>query len=507
MKTISAVRVSPRIIACLMITLVGLTVIAFDWFPWLRGNPEAGWQWHYEFQIHYTRLIYPILLIALGIVLYRRCSQYDFARLNRTKVTLILTAIIVWFFAFQLSVIHLSEGGLSKIPATVISRWATEFFHYARTLDDYPHFFSHFEEHQAQMTSHCSSYPPGAITCFWLTIQLFERNHSLERIGWKIVTALVPNADYLMHPPFHLNQAEITALYFSSYLLVFLSCLLVIPAFLLGRCLYPAGNPFSFILLFMMIPSLYLFAPQFGGLFPILTLLILWLIHEGELKDSLLRDALAGLVLAGGLFLTLAMGVVGVWGVLYIVSTVPGWKKQSYRILLRLLVFAGIPLVFYLVMDWLGGFSLFDMLLRGNIIVPAATRPDHELRAYSFWSWFNLVDFFLFLGIPCTFFMLWEGMESLRNLTFSGRRTRLLLSFLIVLLGLSFSGIVLSETGRVWLFLMPLPIAWLASAPNLYKSKVLEVCFFLQILQIIIQRISWNVVRLEPGLVEFFSSL
>jgi len=112
------------------------------------------------------------------------------------------------------------------------------------------------------------------------------------------------------------------------------------------------------------------------------------------------------------------------------------------------------------------------------------------------------------MGVPAVYFLVREGISSWKKFGIRSTENRLLLAFVILLLALSFSGILLAEVGRILVFLMPIPIALLiVYLSRGERSWGLEICFCLQIAQLIVIKLAWNPIRLEPGLVDLFEAL
>ena len=85
----------------------------------------------------------------------------------------------------------------------------------------------------------------------------------------------------------------------------------------------------------------------------------------------------------------------------------------------------------------------------------------HTPRPYLPWIWGNIVDFFVFIGIPLTIGFLWQILKELA----SGIKERslssfspILWAFVITFIILLLSGKVRGEAARMWLFLTPMVI-------------------------------------------------
>lgn len=82
-------------------------------------------------------------------------------------------------------------------------------------------------------------------------------------------------------------------------------------------------------------------------------------------------------------------------------------------------------------------------------------------RDFSIWVWMNLVDFALWIGVGLALLSVVATFWHLRHMRHGWREGNLAgmaLLFWLVLLGLDLSGSARAEIGRLWLFLMPIPL-------------------------------------------------
>jgi hypothetical protein len=122
-----------------------------------------------------------------------------------------------------------------------------------------------------------------------------------------------------------------------------------------------------------------------------------------------------------------------------------GWPRVTRALLLAaasLLIVFAVPIAL--------GFDPLETAQRA-----VAVHRDHYLQQdRNLWLRFNLLDFFLFLGWPLT---LWLGLLAWRGR--HSRKTWLLFALAATLIAIDLSDITRSETGRLWMPLMPLALA------------------------------------------------
>jgi hypothetical protein len=128
-------------------------------------------------------------------------------------------------------------------------------------------------------------------------------------------------------------------------------------------------------------------------------------------------------------------------------------------------------------------------VLRGGLDAHAALAGAGSHRTYAIWVWMNVVEVAIFLGLPLTVLVVfawgkhvravWQRRCSLAGL--------LLISSVVCLLLLTFSGVVRGETGRILLFLMPgLAAGSLAALPEERRPEIIAATLALLGAQLVI---------------------
>jgi len=123
-------------------------------------------------------------------------------------------------------------------------------------------------------------------------------------------------------------------------------------------------------------------------------------------------------------------------------------------------------------------------------------------RQYSTWVAWNLVDYALFLGPALAIAVAAAAFDEARVLTSRNEIAALLfenrasfpfaLAMFVVLLLLDLSGKILGETGRIWMFLMPLAVLGVA-VPHRLAQRYLVTLAIAQFLFLLTLRMTWNV--------------
>jgi hypothetical protein len=266
-------------------------------------------------------------------------------------------------------------------------------------------------------------------------------------------------------------------------------CVLPVTAIVGGSARPRAAG--AVLLLFAGLPSTLLFTPQTDHLILLLTAtaaaLVLTALRDVGGRRACLLSFLAGLCGSLALFVSFtSLAALGSWalaaaGAIWLGARSAG-PRQPWRLLLRrvvLLLVAGLAglLVVPVVTTWLG--MQWPAVFRECLAAAHRVQVLVFGRRYSTWVGWNLWDFVLFLGPPLA--VAWlarlpaevlllrparagqEGSTSQAPGLDSPAKIPFGLVLLFSLAVLDLSGRILGETGRIWMFLMPLALAAVAA--------------------------------------------
>jgi hypothetical protein len=236
----------------------------------------------------------------------------------------------------------------------------------------------------------------------------------------------------------------------AAWLLLAAGSLCVIPlAVLAGGRLHP-GTSGAALLLFASVPSIVLFTPQTDHLILLTTMTAAAFAFEAVRRCSepraLALAAAAGFVAGVALFVSLtSAAALGAWGIALAGNVALARDKVPTRRLIVLAAVAAAGLLAALAVPAVLG-------MNWPAVVRACFEGAHRVqvliyeRRYSTWVLWNLVDFVLFLGPP------------LALATIATWRSPFAVALLVAVVALDLSGSILGETGRIWMFLMPLAV-------------------------------------------------
>jgi hypothetical protein len=116
-------------------------------------------------------------------------------------------------------------------------------------------------------------------------------------------------------------------------------------------------------------------------------------------------------------------------------------------------------------------------------------------RSYFLWLFYNPFDFFIFAGIPITYLFFSKVFQSVSKISERSHTLidELALSFTLVLIILTVSGVYRAETGRVWLPFIPFVVLCASSylINRKFSNPYILSVLFLQALQVIIMQEFW----------------
>ena len=477
-------------VALLGVVAAGLFL---DW-EWLRGNDQFHWQRYHlpgmESRVWATAAV----LLAVGLVCYRLIAPPTDAPPRRWPVTVALLFVLglVVRLAFQL--LEHPDPFVTLFYRTVSTRNLGAFYYDAVNVLDRAAFLRTYPAQLAEMTGFSPrTHPPGNLILFWGAAELFERLPAIANsIGPRF-------RDYLCAAP------ESPILYYPNYLLAAASlqvamplwgALVVVPFMGLARRLSDARSAMRGGIFLILTPGIVLFMGHWAHLYTLLAIGALLLTHIGLEKRKLVLLLLAGIVLSLATFLSFSNVAVGVlvfgYLLLYRVQTLAGPEQQAAerRAQYRRLLIESIVLLLGALSLWIAyrlffGVSFLDVYRQGMSIHEQIT----GYRSYGLWFFSNLVDFWLFMGIPALIAVVSMFGSEIRGsgLPVIHRRAYIpFWTFILVLLGLNLSGISRGEVARLWMFFMPL--AWLAVLPVLarWSRRRLGVMLAVQIAQLLL---------------------
>jgi hypothetical protein len=457
-------------------TIATCAILATDAGGGLRG-PET-WRWGRRVLAPSAPFVLSIAIFAATVLnarLIRRWESPTSLPSSRGAWFLALGFAASLLFAQMLALTAAEPGGFSNLSRRVLDPSFTSYDTIARDVEHPFEFLRDYHRLQDRFPVHGPSQPPGRILFFW---------------G---VNRIVPGSPE--------SEAR-----FSALLLMLVGSLCVFPlAAIAGGRAEPRAVARA-VLLFSCIPSIVLFTPQTDHLILLLTLCTAALLLESLRRESVARSAVyalaAGLAAGAATFVSFtSLAAMAAWGLAIVVGAASS-RPAARLFRCGVVAFAGfvaaIAIPAALGMNWP---EVFRACMEGAHRIQVLILG----RQYSTWVGWNLVDYALFLGPALTMVAMARAIEEFRGMRSkraSAETTALFeipaarfpwaCAMFAALFALDLSGKILGETGRIWMFLMPLAALAAAVSPRL-STRMLVSLAIAQFLLVLTLRMTLNV--------------
>ncbi|MCO5204605.1 MAG: hypothetical protein M9928_06225 [Anaerolineae bacterium] len=426
--------------------------ILTDLSSFLRGPAPDTPVWYWPYRWRGVGRAWLLGLTVLGYLLL----SFWWLRLKTDSKWIVagaLSGLVALAVVFQVSVVHIDRGDASaELIDRALANNSSGYFSTALSigdmgaaLRDYPALMARFE------SDHARTHPPGLIVLNWLTLRGFERSDTIS--GW-LADWIRPNrcADYWLYDQ---PDAVPAALGVWTWLPVLAAALCVVPAYLLAQRL-TVGTAKLATVFVAAIPALLIFAPAPDQLFALLVLLSVLLLHEGLRRKSVWGFFLSGLLLSLNTFLSIGNAILIVPALLYALlewhSSGQRWARHQTGWAVAFASGAAAVWLVYWVGYGVAPWAIVQSGMAQHVVLV------NQFRSYTTWLGYNWIDLLVFAGLPVIVGFLIAAVHAVsrrrgRTMTANGRLALALLIFLVIL---SLSGTTRGETGRLWLFFMPL---------------------------------------------------
>ena len=496
-------------------TILFCLAIGFDISPFLRGPspypPE--WRWGYEFVNTAGRLYTPVGVAAVIIGIFALVEKQKFLRARSPAIVLVLLILVSFFF--QLSLLFYSRSGILVLVHRIINPQLNGYFTAALSIHNISEFLRTYNTQVLHFVYHAKAHPPGAILLFYFINQAMT---AFPLLG-NTASHFVPSHTDVKLIWNTLLPAQKAGALFAAFFIPFLSTLTLIPLYYSAKILYGSKVAMRSVCLFVFIPSIVFFIPINDSFLHVFSITAFFFLLKGIEKSKGYWYVLSGATLFLGVFFNLSLLPLLVFLVFFFLSksaqTPPnlplsGEEQEISRpdkrphevdstlVVGRLWRVLNSGVFFFL------GFLLLPILLflffQFSFIQVAQTImahvPDVHTRSYWIWIFYNLYDFLVFSGIPITIVV----FVALKQLLIDSMKKQwkqinyLLVSFLLMIFILNFSGSVRGETGRLWSVYMPfMTLIAVAFVTNKLKfsTRFFTIFLLLQVIQILVMQEFW----------------
>ena len=474
---------SVYIFAIMVFSLTTILLVGI-WAHKLPLGVKGEWEWRYiKEPLSLREAVIPFILIALLLFLLFIFMR-NFEKKSRKEEALFLVILFILSLIFQLTLTSLVTEGLQQFPTVIYFSPISGYFTQAdREIKDLGNFLANYDVYIAGLPEgHLGAHPPGLAIYYWSLINLYKKSPGLAR---GVVNLMGEKFDRVFQEIERaaggrkVGEPQRAAIWTAVFLAMLAVAAAPILLYLLARRISDKKTALFAAAFTAFIPGLFLFSPRSDVLFPAIAITIYLLTLKALKSKSPLWGFFAGLVFFLGAMLRLSFFVISALVVFYLLlqlwSTLREGKAAAGRLLRSWIKPAiGILIGFFLliiILKFATGFNAFKVWR----ICYARQSPLTSAIQRTWWKWmlYSPFEFAGFLGIPISAFLLCRLISEVRRSSFIiGRSTMnrkqstsrslawrpeeaYLLSFIVTILLLYFSGKTLSEVGRLWIFLMP----------------------------------------------------
>jgi len=386
---------------------------------------------------------------------------------------LIIAGAIIFYLSFSLLIFSLDNHGegFSYLSRLVRHPGVTSYYNDAEHITEVTTFLKTYTQNIPSFGMHSQTHPPGPILFFYYIKTAAEH--------------ILPN----------FNPATV-----AGFAIVLMSSLTILPLYFFVRLISSEKAAVISILLYSIVPSVVLFTPEFDQVYPLFLMLILLTYLLGMKSKNYLYFLLSGLILAVSLFfsflyISVPIMLLILCGALYPLRS--SIAPVFYR--LKNFVFSNLILIAGFILPNL----IYALLFKSNIYsIYQGTMTFHQkflaTTTYQTWVFFNLYDFAIFLGVPLALILIFAlGKEIFNWINRRGADVAFWL-FALTILILDLTGKNRGEVARIWIFLVPLAVAAVAS--YITKSKNPRFLFLFVIAIVLLQLIVFKKFVLTLGL-------
>jgi hypothetical protein len=372
-------------------------------------NGPSFWKWGLR-QLSPLRTYLALLAAAVPFAL----AQWG--TLRRWRHRSCLLALMLAVLTLELTALGIGKTpfSLDRIPEFIRRPLYTSYFKDAETVQELRPWLREFPERLSGFRVHSQNKPPGPILffklCRWIAPEP-NRAAWLSGLAIAVLATLAVPATYLLTRRLTRDPEA---------------------AFAAASCM-------------ALSPGLLLFLPCLDQLFPVLAALLVLTWHRA-LEGSNAAAAGFGLALAGTLFVTYNLLVLGIF--LGLLTLLPFRRGTAQRVGLALATLAGAYLALYLATGYDPIASFQAALANQSRLAEIWQRPYPRTIPW------DLYDFLLGTGwiggLLAAFYLVSKARRE------EPERWRLALFAVLQIAGVALTGLLRTETARVWLFLQPL---------------------------------------------------
>jgi hypothetical protein len=466
-----------------VISILFFLAIAFDISPFLRGPAPypPDWRWEYFFVNTVRRVWFPGMVIICLLTFAYFLEAKPIAWLNKNEKKIIVGAIGLGFL-LQMSVLYFSRSGISVLIHRIINPDLNGYFTAATKISNISDLLRNYNDTVLKLPMHAQGHPPGAILFFWVINKLSVFLPDMTR-------SFSPTHGDVLKVWRTLLPAERTGAVLAGFLIPLLSMLTLIPIYKISKYLYNVKVAVRGVFLYISVPSIVLFIPINDVFLPLFVTTAFLFFIKGIQTKSVAKMFTSGFLFACSLFFSLSLLPLLVLFFLYYALSAKRSIAEPKTYFAQGVFFAfGLFLLPFLLLL----FFHFNFFAVSKTLMSGLPKE----RKYFVWVFYNLYDFFVFVGIPLfllTIICLKSSIQQIIERKYASL-DKVFVAFVTMLLFLDISGSVRGEVGRIWIPFVPFLIIPLANFLTTYlkfSKNNLLLLLALQLIQVLVMQEVW----------------
>jgi len=444
-----------------ILTLLIILVVAFHAISF---GASSVWVWDYQPLTVPSRILFGLIPLAAILALIfgpgRVLLQSEAP--TRKQECGALAALWLAVFVSANAIVLMHTSGWAYPATLVVNPAANSYFSTALEHPDLDALLHDYSNKMSSFISHAQTQSAGPVIFSGLAARLAKASPATPFIAdtlFALSPGLNPDdvAQFCKRWDPNISVDDVRAALCVGLLMIAIGGLAVIPLYLLGKWLSSPAAGFFAALSFLLLPAFALFSVSVDQMYPLVTAVGLCGVWRGmrsmESKSSwaFLWLGLTGIWLGIGLFfnmgLIVAIALCGLFGLFMGYTLRCSIQQMLPGAILFLCGALLIPLLLYIIFRY----NIWAVFLASNHL---RNSLYYDSRSYSASLWNNLLDFFLFCGLPVVLLWIWH-IRQIAGKNYCTVAMAFLAALFITLFLVDITGRVRGETARMWMFLTP----------------------------------------------------
>jgi len=462
------------VLACVATRLLAVGI-------WLYNPLHSFNRWWMPFLV----LLYCFIVVVIGF--------YAIEMEKEKMLRLISIFLVLGQFFLSLAITFLSPLTYMLLPWLVINPASNSYFSTAVETKNLLKLLQHFEKkmpnhiqdafgrewqprspkaNEPPLISHAATQAPGLIVFCGITRQIVMKLPFLIWFAEQILllspgvtTEEIAKAMQRWHNV-SVTSEDVAAALWCAVVYIIIGCGAIFFIIHIGKLIKNLKVGWGSAALFAIIPAFHIFTPSVDQMYPtvtaMITFLVIFALHciVTNISKSFFAFIVAGFVLGFSIFINLGFIVLLPFCIFLICINACQMPKHFRGHFLGIISFIAAFLITLFALCLLTGCNIWAVFRKSDML-RMQLYSIHTPRPYLPWVWGNLVDFFVFTGIPLTIGFMYQVTREMKAAvkehslsSFSPMLWAFILTFFLLL----FSGKVRGEAARMWLFLTPMVV-------------------------------------------------